>query len=65
MPLEQLGSVVILPPRLEPQRAEIEKRLTPLPDPRGWLGENLGVRLAAPQGIAAAKMGVMVWGCPR
>jgi glyoxalase family protein len=37
VPLEQLGSVVILPPRLEPQRAEIERRLTPLPDPRaGW-----------------------------
>jgi glyoxalase family protein len=37
VPIEQLGSVVILPPRLEPQRAEIEKRLTPLPDPRaGW-----------------------------
>ena len=35
VPMEQLGSVVILPPRLEPQRAEIEKRLTPLPDPRG------------------------------
>ena len=34
VPLEQLGSVVILPPRLEPRRAEIEKRLTPLPDPR-------------------------------
>jgi glyoxalase family protein len=34
VPLEQLGSVVILPPRLEPQRAQIEKRLTPLPDPR-------------------------------
>jgi glyoxalase family protein len=37
VPIEQLGSVVILPPRLEPRRAEIEKRLTPLPDPRaGW-----------------------------
>jgi glyoxalase family protein len=37
VPMEQLGSVVILPPRLEPQRTEIEKRLTPLPDPRaGW-----------------------------
>jgi glyoxalase family protein len=37
VPLEQLGSVVILPPRLEPRRAEIEKKLTPLPDPReGW-----------------------------
>ena len=33
-PLEQLGSVVILPPRLEPHRAAIEARLTPLPDPR-------------------------------
>jgi hypothetical protein len=61
---------VILPPRLEPQRAEIEKRLTPLPDPRGLDGgfheiHHLGVRLAAPQGIAAPKMGVIVWGCPR
>jgi glyoxalase family protein len=37
VPLDQLGSVVILPPRLEPQRAQIERRLTPLPDPRaGW-----------------------------
>jgi glyoxalase family protein len=37
VPLEQLGSVVILPPQLEPHRAEIEARLTPLPDPRaGW-----------------------------
>ena len=37
VPLEQLGSVVILPPRLEPHRTEIERRLTPLPDPRaGW-----------------------------
>jgi glyoxalase family protein len=38
VPLDQLGSVVILPPQLEPQRAEIEARLTPLPDPRaGWV----------------------------
>src|SRR5262249_48571181 len=37
VPLEHLGSVVIPPPRLEPQRAQIERRLTPLPDPRaGW-----------------------------
>jgi glyoxalase family protein len=37
VPLEQLGSVVILPPQLEPHRQEIEARLTPLPDPRaGW-----------------------------
>jgi glyoxalase family protein len=37
VPLDQLGSTVILPPRLEPHRKEIERRLTPLPDPRaGW-----------------------------
>jgi glyoxalase family protein len=37
VPLEQLGSTVILPPRFEPHREEIEARLTPLPDPRaGW-----------------------------
>jgi glyoxalase family protein len=34
VPLEELGSRVILPPKLEPRRAEIEARLTPLPDPR-------------------------------
>jgi len=34
VPLDRLGSVVILPPRFEPHRAAIEARLTPLPDPR-------------------------------
>jgi glyoxalase family protein len=34
VPLEELGSKVILPPQLEPHRAEIESILTPLPDPR-------------------------------
>jgi glyoxalase family protein len=34
VPLEELGSKVILPPRLEPYRSEIEAQLTPLPDPR-------------------------------
>ena len=34
LPLEELGSKVILPPWLEPNRAQIEARLTPLPDPR-------------------------------
>jgi glyoxalase family protein len=34
VPLEELGSVVILPPRFEPHRAAIEARLAPLPDPR-------------------------------
>jgi glyoxalase family protein len=32
--LEELGTKVILPPQFESQRAEIEARLTPLPDPR-------------------------------
>jgi len=34
VPLEELGSKVILPPKLEPYRTEIEAQLTPLPDPR-------------------------------
>jgi glyoxalase family protein len=38
VPLEELGSKVILPPALEPRRAQIEALLTPLPDPRaGWV----------------------------
>jgi glyoxalase family protein len=36
-PLPELGKRVELPPWFEPHRAEIEARLTPLPDPRaGW-----------------------------
>jgi glyoxalase family protein len=34
VPIAELGRKVVLPPWLEPQRAEIEARLTPLPDPR-------------------------------
>jgi glyoxalase family protein len=34
VPLEELGSKVILPPKLEPYRDQIEAQLTPLPDPR-------------------------------
>jgi glyoxalase family protein len=34
VPLERLGSEIILPPALEPRREAIEARLTPLPDPR-------------------------------
>lgn len=33
-PLESLGQRLVLPPRLEPQRAQIEPRLTPLPPTR-------------------------------
>src|SRR3954452_301793 len=34
LPVEELGTRVILPPFLEPHRTAIERRLTPLPDPR-------------------------------
>jgi glyoxalase family protein len=34
LPLEELGTKIILPPWLENHRPEIEARLTPLPDPR-------------------------------
>jgi glyoxalase family protein len=33
-PVEDFGKRIILPPWLEPQRPEVEARLTPLPDPR-------------------------------
>jgi glyoxalase family protein len=37
VPLEELGSKIILPPQFEAHRDAIEARLTPLPDPRaGW-----------------------------
>jgi glyoxalase family protein len=32
--VEELGRRIILPPWLEPRREEVERRLTPLPDPR-------------------------------
>jgi glyoxalase family protein len=35
-PLEELGHKLILPPFLEPRRAELQALLTPLPDPRAW-----------------------------
>jgi glyoxalase family protein len=38
VPLEQLGSVIILPPHLESHREHIEAILTPLPDPRATWG---------------------------
>ncbi len=34
LPVEKLGTKIILPPWLEARREEIEARLTPLPDPR-------------------------------
>ena len=35
-PFATLGEQLSLPPRLEPQREQIEPRLTPLPDTRQW-----------------------------
>ena len=36
-PMESLGESLVLPPRFEPLRAELEPILTPLPNPRaGW-----------------------------
>jgi glyoxalase family protein len=38
LPLEELGTKVILPPWLEDRRKDVEAILTPLPDPRaGWV----------------------------
>jgi glyoxalase family protein len=34
VPLEELGTKIILPPKFEPHRDRIEQILTPLPDPR-------------------------------
>ena len=33
-PLESLGERLSLPPKFEPMREQLEKRLTPLPNPR-------------------------------
>jgi glyoxalase family protein len=42
-PVEELGRRIILPPWLESRRAEVEDRLTPLPDPRaGWPARTSG-----------------------
>jgi glyoxalase family protein len=35
-PLEHLGESLALPPSFEHLRADVERRLTPLPDPRPW-----------------------------
>ncbi|MEO5988312.1 MAG: ring-cleaving dioxygenase [Candidatus Eisenbacteria bacterium] len=40
-PVEELGRKIILPPWLESNRAEVEARLTPLPDPRGSAASTL------------------------
>jgi glyoxalase family protein len=42
VPLERLGSEVILPPALEPHREQIVANLTPLPDPRSGLARPAG-----------------------
>jgi glyoxalase family protein len=48
-PVEEFGRRIILPPWLEPQRAQVEARLTPLPDPRAnW--PNQAEQVAARDG---------------
>jgi glyoxalase family protein len=39
-PEEELGTRIILPPWLEHRRAEVEARLTPIPDPRAAWGDR-------------------------
>lgn len=39
-PLEQLGESLVLPPRFEPQRPQIEANLTPQPNPRAARSAN-------------------------
>jgi glyoxalase family protein len=47
-PVEELGRRIILPPWLESRRAEVEKRLTPLPDPRAdWPIDRQGAEAGA------------------
>jgi glyoxalase family protein len=47
-PVEELGRRIILPPWLEAERAAVEARLTPLPDPRAdWSMPRTGVRAGA------------------
>lgn len=51
-PVEELGRRIILPPWLESRRADVEARLTPLPDPRAeW-----PVAPVAAQGAAHARV---------
>jgi glyoxalase family protein len=45
-PVEEFGKRIILPPWLESQRAQVEARLTPLPDPRA----DWPARVGAPAG---------------
>ena len=43
--IEDLGKRIILPPWLESRREDVERRLTPLPDPRAdWAARNEGSR---------------------
>src|SRR4051812_12052593 len=69
VPLEELGSKAILPPRLEPHRAEIEAQLTPPPDPRRAAAENEHRRRGPPHGGECPGQeppppGTRVWSAP-
>ena len=56
MPVEELGTRVILPPWLEEQRAEVEARLTPAARPAGELGAIVsGIGTAGPTSASPAR----------
>jgi glyoxalase family protein len=45
LPVEELGTRIILPPFLEHRREQVERRLTPLPDPRAsWPAPSTATR---------------------
>lgn len=46
-PLADLGESLSLPPTFEPLRAELERRLTPLPDARPWKRQRAGRQASA------------------
>jgi glyoxalase family protein len=57
LPLEELGTRVILPPWLEPRRSEVEAILTPLPDPRAaWAAATTGEpAVGADEGVLTSR----------
>ncbi len=51
-PLERLGESLSLPPKFEHRRAELERILTPLPDPRGARTKSATPATAKQKGVA-------------
>ncbi|MGH2888228.1 MAG: ring-cleaving dioxygenase [Solirubrobacteraceae bacterium] len=52
-PVEELGQRIILPPWLDSRRAEVEARLTPLPDPRADWPVRAPATTEAPTSVAS------------